>query len=183
MGDEKLNNQNSQGPHPALISIRDLQVEPSPYLQSRILAAHRDKSNQVQKWYYFFAGSLLSALTVALLFVMARPAVNSVNVASFKTGQAYLLKVELKSLGNKEVAYAEVEILGDSFEFFSESHGELSEQTKLVFEWEQLNRKDYLPIVIRGRKMGVGKMLVSFYNSRNEKIDSRVVPIQFGDKI
>lgn len=182
---EKKNiNKDSENVHGALKALRKFQIEHPPYLKQKILASFEEKKRSMQKWIYFFTGAAVSGtLALLLVFIGMKHQPLQPLSSTFQVGPAYVLKVDLREIANQRVAYVEVEVEGESLQFFSQTHLDLSEQSKLIFEWEHLNGKNYLPIVIRGLKAGEGKIRVTFFDGKNEKIDDRMLSVFFGDKI
>ena len=56
--------------------------------------------------------------------------------ASYVTGQAYVIRMDIRPYKESAIAYAEIVLDDDNIEFSSKQHIEIIQQKKLVVSWE-----------------------------------------------
>ena len=166
----------------ALQSLKSLSMEPSPFLKTRVLAQMRErKQSQVGtvhgyiKKYFMHAG-----LATAFIFVVTFSFLqNKTVIPTYETGQAYVIRMDIRPYKDSKIAYAEV-VLGDErVQFSSSKFAEISAQKKLTVSWDNLVEKQFLPIVIKGMSAGQSKVVVNFYDSENNLVKSQDVNLNF----
>jgi hypothetical protein len=167
----------------ALHSLKSLSAEPSPFLRTRILA--RVRENKVQKVSFFKKYFLQTAFGTAMGFVLAFVLFQKMNsqspteIATYLTGQAYVIRMDIRPYKESEIAYAEILLNDENIEFTSSQHSEISQQKKLIVSWESVVQKQFLPIVIKGTKSGPSIVIVNFYDIENKLVNSQNVNLQF----
>ena len=167
----------------ALHSLRSLSQDPSPFLKTRVLARAREKQNNKKSLFlkYFFQSSLVTAILVVVAVSLFSKTQKSdlQQIASYVTGQAYVIRMDIRPYKESAIAYAEIVLDDDNIEFSSKQHIEISQQKKLVVSWENVVQKQFLPIVIKGTKPGSSKVIVNFYDSENKLVNSQNVNLNF----
>ena len=178
-----VNDKNNQT-HEALKALRNLDLEPSPYLAKRVQANLKSKtSDAVSFWQKWLWPSLSAALTVVVVFLLVRkpPQFHEMTVAEYSLHQPYIIKVDIRSIKESEFAYAEVQLGGENIQFTS-SHSEINETKKLMLSWEQLLDKQYIPIVVEGVKPGKALVTVNFYDKNNKVLATKEMALSFKGK-
>lgn len=188
----KKNDDSNSNAHPALRSLRDLDLEPSPYLAARVQANLRsqtattaaEKSRGLASWFWPAVSFGLSAALVAVVVTtkVLPSSAPSAQVAEYKTGQPYMIRVDIRALGENEIAYAEIELQDDNIEFASGKFSDVRTMKKLVVSWEQMMDKQYLPIVVQGLRSGRSQVHVSFFDKYDKLITSKDTTLSFTGK-
>jgi hypothetical protein len=180
--------------HPALSRLQSVELEPSPFLSARVQANLRAMASSeaapgaaaltfkgrflefLRPWKV----SVVFAMALVLL-VLALPFKGFLPspMASYAIGKPYLIRVDVRALEPEEVAYAEIEIKGDSAQFKSKAFEKVAENRKITVDAEIFKNKQYLPIIVEGIKKGQSQVLVSFFDKNNKLINSRVVDLSF----
>jgi hypothetical protein len=166
----------------ALSSLKSVSAEPSLYFKTRILAQAREqqkaKSNLFKK---FFASVALAACLVLAVttFIFKNKSLSGAEIAFYKTGQPYVIRVDIRPYKESKIAYAEVVLDDDNVQFSSSRFENISQQKKLVVSWENVVEKQFLPIVIKGLQTGASVVKVNFYDSENKLINSQNVNLNF----
>jgi len=166
----------------ALRSLGDVGVQPSPYMKTRVLAKVRAEKSKRPSYLKWLWPSISGALAFALLVVLVRPDFDQQNpamqVAKYEIGQPYMLKVDLRTYEDQEIAQARIR-LNDVVAFSSKRHSHIKQLKSLTLQWEQLAGKQYLPIVIEGLQSGDGQVLVEFLNDQGQVVDSTTMDLKF----
>jgi hypothetical protein len=172
--------------HPALARLKSVELEPSPFLSTRIQANLRATSQPAPpQWSWKSWKTTLSlsvAFSVALVLLVALvqgPKLLQSNVNSYALGKPYLIRVDVRELDPDEVAYAEIEIKGESAQFKSKAFEQLAEVKKITVNGEIFKNKQYLPIVVEGIKKGKSEVSVNFFDKNKKLLSSRVVDLSF----
>ena len=170
----------------AFYSLRSLDAEPSSFLKTRVLARIREKKENKQSLFkkYILQSALSFGLVTAVLFgLFQKNSVSSTTstgaVASYTTGQAYVIRMDIRPHKESAIAYAEILLSDDRIEFASQQHAQISSQKKIIVSWENLVQKQFLPIVIKGTKAGNSKVIVNFYDLDNKLVNSQDVNLNF----
>ncbi len=169
----------------ALRSLNQLDLQPSPYLVARIKAGLMSDMNRVSArgWLRYFWPAVSAALACALVVVLsARSEHPNEEIASYVVGQDYLIRVDIRSVHQTDVAYAEIVLQDENLQFSSQQFADVKELRKLVIEWQQLTDKQYLPIVVQGLKAGTSQVTVNFYDKNNNVILTKEMPLSFKGK-
>jgi hypothetical protein len=170
----------------ALISLRKLKVEASPFLTQRVLNNFEAAKKQSNKpWFYQWFWKVSTALSCAALvglavkFSILQTELQSKTQAHFSLNRPYLIRVDIRDLSSSEVAYAEVVLAKEGMQFASQDYVDLKDQHKLTVVWEHMLEKQYLPIVVSGTKSGAGQVKVYFYDQENKLVDSKEINLSF----
>lgn len=166
----------------ALQSLMSFNVEPSPFLKTRILAhAREQKSLQIPFYKKMFwpAAVALSLLLAFKFMLLPKGTIQSIEVASYSVGQPYVIRMDIRPYQEAHIAYAEIVIDDEKIQFSSSQFESIGQQRKLVVAWENLVGKQFLPIVIKGLKNGNSEVIVNFYSSDNKLVNSQNVNLKF----
>jgi hypothetical protein len=186
----KQNNSENDIPS-ALKALRELQVEPSPYLTHRIHANLKaqdqisTRRSWVRPWLWPSVSLALGLVLVVILSsrdLFAPSAERLSTSAQYLLNQPYLIKVDIRSLGSVDVAYAEVQLGDKNIHFSSQEFADVQEMDRLVLAWDQMLDKQYLPIVVQGSKSGQSVVTVKFYDKFNQLISSKEMTLSFMEK-
>jgi hypothetical protein len=184
----KKNDDSNSNAHPALRSLRDLDLDASPYLAARVQANLKSqtaekKSRGLASWFWpAVASAVTASLVTVLLTTKVLPSTSSASVAEYKIGQPYMIRVDIRALGENEIAYAEIELKDDNIEFASGKFSDVRTMKKLVVSWEQMMDKQYLPIVVQGLRSGRSQVHVSFFDKNDKLITSKDTTLSFTGK-
>ena len=159
-------------------SLKSIQVEPSPYLKTRILANHKqlnEKKSGLPQWVGILIGSMVTACLAFLISwqMFEKPAGQLV-----ATGQPYLVKADIRKMNELKPAYVRVELIG-AVEFSSAKHKHIREMRSLKMSWEKLAGKQYLPVVVKGLEDGESHVKIQFYDENNNLIESKDYQFNF----
>jgi hypothetical protein len=170
--------------HLALQALRDIPLKSNPYLFTRILSAYELRSWRKERYWFFALGSLVTSFAFGLYLLgpFFQKTSSQSAIVEYKLDQPYVVKIDLQKMSSKKISRAEIEINGDCFGFYSVSDNGILEDSKLILDWAQISTRANLPIVIKGKKMGKGELVIHFYDENDQKVDSTMLPIQFGDR-
>lgn len=175
----------------ALRSLGQIDLQPSPYLAARVkaglIASQRETSEDLgtwsAKWKQFFWPSLSAVLALALVLVLMTGGPHGrEEIATYVTGQDYLIRVDIRAVHESNVAFAEIVLQDENLQFSSRQFSDVKELRKLVIEWQQLTDKQYLPIVVQGLRAGASQVTVNFYDKNNNVILTKEMPLLFKGK-
>ncbi len=161
--------------------IRSLEVEPSPFLNSRILAqfsapkVEMDNSpNRRSLW--FSVASFVSLFLFAISFlILAKNTSDTFNAA---VAQPILISVDTdEAIGQHAVTSARIRLPDGTF-FYSKRHTELKHQREYRFSAQQI-KNHLLSFIIESKDSGIKKVLVEFLNDQNDIISKKEVVIKF----
>ena len=167
----------------ALRSLKNLKTEsPSPFFKTRILA--HTKAIKKSRFELFKENLLQPLLAVTFLFTISififqKTKLNNPDIDSYKTGQAYVIRMDIRPYKELGIAYAEVLLENENIQFSSSRFEKISQQKKLTVSWESVVEKQFLPIVIKGMKSGSSKVIVNFYDSENNLVNTKNVNLEF----
>lgn len=151
-------------------ALKNLDVQPSPYMKTRLMAQFEDmkKQKQVLWWQrWFFVAPLTASFVLIISFVsiqMLSPQQSVLNL-----NQPYIVKADLRSFSEIPPAFVQVE-LEEGLEFSSKKFSKINEMRTIYLSWEQLAGKQYLPVVVRGIQKGTPKVLIKFFDQKNQLI-------------
>jgi hypothetical protein len=159
---------------------RQMDLHPSPYMKTRILAELRDRKSRKQSvnlWKRVAAGCFAMALGLLIwTSTMKSTAFEAV------VNQPYVVRVEMAELQTELIAGAEIE-LPDGVYFYSEAYPELKEKRNLDLAWNGNLNKPVLPFVINGEHKGIKEVKVKFFDRERKVIAERALKIAFSDKV
>lgn len=166
----------------ALSALKNLDVEPSPYMKTRVLARAREakeKSRMRFRWFYVFAGSCASAFVAAIVsFQMMKGGEVHAPENFMALNEPYMIKADLREMQGKDLAYVRVELDGQVV-FASKRFANVSEMRSLTLSWENLLGKQYLPVVVKGTESGNSHVRVHFYDKENNLIKTQDFSLDF----
>ncbi|MEQ1722407.1 MAG: hypothetical protein ABL930_04475 [Pseudobdellovibrio sp.] len=182
----------SQESFEAIKSLKNLPLEPSPFLAKRVLRNLNAKAQTENPFNLFgrFFGQFKfwPSFTVALASIFFSIVVfktgvliktNPIPVESYLLGQTYVIRMDIRPLPNSDIAYAEISLPDDSLEFASQKFSEIKLQKKLVVGWDSMLEKQYMPIVVQGKKAGSTKVIVNFYDSDHNLVTTKEISLYF----
>lgn len=164
----------------ALQSARQMDLQPSPYMRTRILAELRDRKSRKQAvslWKRVAAGCFTMAVGALIWTSMFT------GKASFEAvvNQPYVVRVEMTELKTELIAGAEIS-LPDGVYFYSESYPELKEKRSLDLAWNGSLERPVLPFVIHGEHKGRKEVKVKFFDRERNIVAERALRIEFLEK-
>lgn len=182
----------SQESFEAIKSLKDLPLEPSPFLAKRVLRNLNSKT-QAQSQFNVLTGFLSQfkfwpSISVALASIFLSIVVFKAGVfsksdtnpaESYLLGQTYVIRMDIRPLPNNDIAYAEISLPDDNLEFASQKFSEIKLQKKLVVGWDTMLEKQYMPIVVQGKKAGSTKVIVNFYDSDHNLVTTKEISLYF----
>lgn len=158
--------------------LKDIQIEPSPYLKTRVLArAKEDRaSRSLLLWKLISAGSVCAVL--ALSVVSYRLYQNQKAAPAAVTQQAYVIQIDFNAADKELVARAEVE-LPPGVHFVS-SNKQISQERKLTLpvQVKSLGRGK-LPFVVAADFSGEKEIEVRLLDQNDELIRKQVLKMKF----
>ena len=183
-----IDNKKSENTHHALKSLRQVDVEPSTYLIHRL---HANLNNQAQLKKSFFKIKFWQAMSVvmslafvvSIIFLKKNPSNLNGNVTEYALNQSYMIHIDIRSLSQTEIAYAEINLDGEGIQFSSAQFSDVTEMKKLLISWEDFSNKQYLPVVVKGTKSGQNSVIVNFYDKNNNKVSSQEMKLNFKGQI
>ena len=170
----------------ALQSLKSVSVQPSVYFKTRLLArADEQANNSAQSQSYFRLSHALSASLVVCLVsgliyfgLQNKPDIFAAS-PTYKTGQSYVIRVDIRPLKDAGISYAEINLSDSNIKFASSEVLEVILQQKLIVAWESIVEKQFLPIVIQGIKPGTSTVVVNFYDFDKKLIKTQNVKLDF----
>jgi hypothetical protein len=156
---------------------RGLTYEPSPYLETRVLAElrerkHRHSSLLFWKQVALAASTACLALFIYVTFFTGNGAYNA------QVNQAVAVRIELVKTLSSEIALAQID-LPEGVRFYSRRHPELQDQRQLTVAWESLKGKSHLPFVVKADTAGIRTVRVSFYDRNHVVVTTKTLKINF----
>lgn len=161
-------------------SVRAADIEPSPYLRTRVLAHLTDEfkqSNQLKFWKFFSAGSFV-AMAMMGFYVM-----NTFNPSSTAASsqQAYVIHVDFNQNDLSHVAQAEV-VLPDGVKFVTKNGSIDSKKSlRLPIDIRSVGRGK-LPFVVSSDSVGDKEILVRLLDENNQVVRDQVLKFKFAKK-
>ena len=166
--------------HPALKSLRALDLDASPFLATRVKANLKSSRHEVPLFKKFWLTRLATSMVVAAM-ILLNTHLNSESKKLYSLGQPYMIRMDIRAIPQSEIAYAEISLDGDTAEFSSKKFTEVRQKKVLTVSADTLKDKQYLPVIVRGVKAGETKVTVSFYNSNDEVVTSKSMTLAFAD--
>lgn len=166
-----------------LKSLRNMRVEPSPFLAKRVAANFENiVANQkpVKSRRSLWIGAAMAAVLVALAVIPALKPATETPAQAFALNKPYLIRMDIREIPRNEIAYAEISLSGESIQFSSQKFKDIQKNKTIVVDGGNLGEKQYLPVVIEGVSAGDAQVTVSFYNDRHELITTRTMNLAFG---
>jgi hypothetical protein len=160
----------------AFAQARQMDLQPSPYMKTRILAELRDRksrTSRVSLWKRV-AASATAMMAIALIWMSTSKSTAFEAVVN----QPYVVKVEMAELQTELIAGAEI-ALPDGVTFFSENYPELKEKRNLELAWNGNLKQSVLPFVINGGRKGLKEVKVRFFGADRKVVAERVLKIDF----
>ena len=158
--------------------VKKLEMQPSPYMKTRVLAQFREKrtkSLRLRFWQVLAVGSGL--LAAGLVFVMfAGPTGNGLGHYGAVVDRQIAIRLDL-SAESPQVAYVEVQ-LPDGVHFYSKSYPEFASLRTLTLD-RPAGSSQSLPIVVLSNQAGVKDVVVKFLGSDKQVIAVRNLKIKF----
>jgi len=160
----------------AFSQARQMDLQPSPYMKTRILAELRERNSRKSAatlWKRVAAGCFTFGLG-ALIWI------STMKSTAFEAvvNQPYVVRVEMAELQTELIAGAEI-ALPDGVTFFSENYPELKEKRTLELAWNGQLKTPVLPFVINGGHKGVKEVKVRFFGSDKKVIAEKILKIDF----
>jgi hypothetical protein len=163
----------------AFNEARQMDLQPSPYMRTRILAELRERKSlylTVALWKRLAGGSIALVLGL-LIWTSTKKATGFEAVVN----QPYAVRVEMAELQTELIAGAEIS-LPDGVYFYSEAYPELKEKRSLDLAWNGSLSQSVLPFVINGSEKGKKDVKIKFFDNQRKVIAERTLNIEFMDK-
>ena len=172
------------GAHQGLKALRSLRMEPSPFLVPRVIAELGARENEAKKSPRFSGlftifTSVAATTAVLSLILLFGGYLKPISEHPFTVGQVYMIRVDLRSIDLKDVAFAEINLDGDNVEFSSRDFQDVMHDKKLTLNIDSLSGKSYLPVVIRGTHAGNAGMAVSFIDKNHRLVSAKTIALNF----
>lgn len=170
----------------AFQSMRNAELEPSPFMKSRILARLEEKKSVGwrEAWSNAWVWRAVSAVAItacAVLIITRTQDTTNSNQGQVYALQPYVIHLDLGGEGLRDAQIAEVE-LPDGVKFVSKAHPEISELRKLQLPVpDSSTGRSRLPFVVRADRVGVQDLKLKILNEKNEVIEERVLSVNFAD--
>lgn len=182
----------SQESFEAIKSLKDLPLEPSPFLAKRVLRNLNSKAQAESQFnlltrflgqFKFWPSISVALASIFLSIVVFKTGVFSKSdtnpAESYLLGQTYVIRMDIRPLSKNDIAYAEISLPDDNLEFASQKFSEIKLQKKLVVGWDTMLEKQYMPIVVQGKKAGSTKVIVNFYDSDHNLVTTKEISLYF----
>lgn len=167
--------------------LKNLPLHTSPTLKHRIISnlesSKEDKSRFNQWFHTLFSNPKLSATYAFLFLIMCglhfyHPQ-NLLSNDTFQLNQNVLIRVDIRSIQQSPISYAEVALENEGIAFTSSLNEDITKERKLILSWESLLHKQYLPVIVKGLKEGNHIVKIHFYDQNKNLIMSKSVNVTF----
>lgn len=166
----------------ALGKLRGLDLRPSPYMKTRVMALYREKQRKSQQIRFWRVFSALSGSIAAAVIVLALSPLNPFSASNGYYGATVNRQIAIRldlSAESEQVAYVEV-TLPNGVEFYSKRFPELASQRMLTLPKPQ-GAGESLPIVVLSNQAGIKDVTVKFLGSDKQILAVRKLKIKFTD--
>ncbi|MEQ1877154.1 MAG: hypothetical protein ABL958_10940 [Bdellovibrionia bacterium] len=160
----------------AFASARQMDLQPSPYMKTRILAELRDRKSRTQSVSLWKRVAVACSAMAAVALIWTSMSKSTAFEAV--VNQPYVVKVEMAELQKELIATAEI-ALPDGVTFYSENYPELREKRNLELAWNGDLKQAVLPFVINGGHKGLKEVKVRFFSADKKVVAERVLKIDF----
>lgn len=174
---ETLSSKEEQQLNTLFSQLREMEVEASPYLKTRVLA-HLDEQKKIRRsllfWKLLSAGSVMSVVIVGFLALGLYQKAPSDGV----TKQAYVIHLDFNQADKNLVAHAEVELPQDVH--FVSSNKAIQEERKLKLPVQVKEAgRGKLPFVVTSEFSGEKEIKVRLLNEKDELVREQVLKLKF----
>ncbi len=180
MGHDESNENKNPQYEKMISSLKGIDVEPSSYMKTRVLARAREINEQKQaKRFSWKSLIFVAAATAFVVLMVSRFVFIEQQEPGLEVGKPYVVKADLRSmndLGN--VAYVQVELDGE-IQFSSKKFSRIREMRSLKLSWEKLVGKQYLPVIVEGTSSGNSVVRVKFFGKDNKVIKTEEYDFSF----
>lgn len=156
----------------ALGALKSIEVEPSPYMKTRILANVKEQQKQTAKSFNWIYALMGSAVTAALTVVISFQFLMQPEGTIVELGKPYMVKADIRMMEELHPSYVKVELVGN-VQFSSERFKQIQQMRELTLSWEKMAGKQYLPVVVKGVEQGESHVRIHFYDSNNNIIKTQ----------
>lgn len=160
---------------------KSIEVSPSPFLATRVLAELRSRRTQARKLFVWRFSAISSSLALAIFSAYLFITPNRPPEFAARIGKPHVVRVSLAELNSQKSLRAQV-ILPDGLYFFSEGFPEIRKQREFTFTWKQGENnatRTSLPFVVQSEAQGTKQVKVRFYDDSNALIAERAISIHF----
>jgi hypothetical protein len=159
---------------------REIELEPSPYFETRVLASCRlfqRQQSHIMKWRFF---GLVSSCAAALLLILFLSQTEN-GVFKANIHKAVAVRVTVEQAPDQMVAFAQVD-LPEGVYFYSKRYPGLREQRRMRLPAELFSKQKELPFVVMAENSGKKTVRVSFFDSNDNFLYDKRFNINFIDQ-
>lgn len=162
--------------------LRETELEPSPFMQTRIMARLKDHGGarrEIVFWRWLSGLTMAACAVLAWVHFSAAPGIDGSKAIAM---QPYVIHVDFGDTRPTGATIAEIE-LPEGVEFVSKAHPEVAKMRSMRMELpEQVEGRSRMPFVVSAAKSGRQDLKLRILNEKDEVIQERIVSVTFTGK-